>query len=83
MLTSADIKPMTTLKMDSSTTEFDSKGKDDDLPVCADVEGDGEGLVGRDAGQGGVEGQLTHRDTHPLRPKVTQTYKIFLFAYSI
>ena len=49
------------------------KGGGEGLPVSSDVEGDGEGLLGRNAGEGGVEGQLAHRDTHALGSQVTQS----------
>ena len=47
----------------------------DKRPVGADVEGDWQSLVGRDAGQRGVEGQLTHGYTHALGTKVSKTWK--------
>ena len=42
------------------------------LPVRPHIEGDGECLAGRDAGDGGVEGELAHGDTHALGPQVAQ-----------
>ena len=36
------------------------------LPVSADIERDGQQLVWWDTGQGGVQGQLAHWDTHAL-----------------
>ena len=43
------------------------------LVVCADVDGDGEAGVRRNAGQGRVQGELAHRDAHTVRPQVAQT----------
>lgn len=42
------------------------------LPVSANIKDNGQALVGLDASQGSVEGQLTHRDAHALHSKVTQ-----------
>ncbi len=36
------------------------------LVVCSNIEGDGKSLLRLDASQGCVEGQLAHRDTHPV-----------------
>ena len=40
------------------------------LPVCANVQHDGEALVGLDARQGCIEGQFAHGDAHAVGPKV-------------
>jgi hypothetical protein len=42
------------------------------LVVCADVEGDGEGVLGVDATEGSVKTELAEGDTHACRKEIRE-----------
>jgi len=43
------------------------------LRVCADVNGDGKTSFRRDASTGGVQRQLSNRDSHPIGSQISKT----------